>query len=523
MSFSTKLINIVFSGRRKEIDNFGKNPEHIQKQQFNYLLENGKNTSFGKEHGFSKIKTPEAFRNSVPVSDYDTLKKYIAVSKEGVESVLWPGKIKWFAKSSGTTNDVSKFIPVTREGLMDCHLRGPKDIVATVVALFPDTRAYDGKTITLGGSHKLDSAGKTARSGDLSAILIENTPFWASWKRMPKASTALMSDFEKKVKQIANETIHQNITAFAGVPSWNLVMMNKILEYSGKKNLTELWPNLELFVHGGMSFDPYREQYQKIIPSDRMRYLETYNASEGFFAIQDDPSRNDMLLMLDYGIYYEFIPTEKLDDNSAIVPLEGVETGKNYAVIISSSNGLWRYMIGDTVEFTTTNPYRIRITGRTKLFINAFGEELIIDNAEKAIKYACEASLSKVREYTAAPLYMTSGGKGAHEWFIEFSELPADIELFITALDKKLQEINSDYAAKRYNNTTLMKPVVRIMPKDTFYNWMHNRGKLGGQNKVPRLANNRKYADELTEFIYNTGKNEEPDKKYNASWSCLSL
>jgi len=501
MPFSTKFINLFFSARRKKLDKYCIFPSEIQNEQFEYLIENGRKTLFGKKYGFDKIKCYNDFRRSVPLTDYDSFKEYITQCKEGHDSVIWPGPIKWFAKSSGTTSDVSKFIPVSSNGLWDCHMRGPKDIVATVASLFPDTKAYEGKTLTLGGSHKLDTTGNGTRSGDLSAILIENTPTWAAWKRTPKAATALISDFEKKVEQIAKETVNDNITAFAGVPSWNLVMMNKIIEITGKNNLNEIWPNLELFVHGGMNFEPYREQYEKIIPSARMRYLETYNASEGFFAIQDNPNRNDMLLMLDYGIFYEFLPVDKLNEGNAAIPLEAVETGKNYAVIISSSNGLWRYLIGDTVEFTSKHPYRIRITGRTKLFINAFGEELIIDNAEKAIKYACDSTNSKIKEFTAAPLYMSSDSKGAHEWLIEFSELPENIDSFKAALDKKLQEINSDYAAKRYKDTTLQEPVIKIMKKNAFYDWMQGRGKLGGQNKVPRLANDRKYADELQVYI----------------------
>lgn len=503
MSFSTKLVNTLFSGRRKEIDYFRRNPAEVQQKQLRMLVQNGSGTLLGMEFGLNPHMTAAEFSSQLPVFEYDTFKEYINRTRSGEKSVVWPGNTRWFAKSSGTTNDTSKFIPVTRDGLNDCHMRGPKDLVSMVCSLFPDTKAYDGKLLTLGGSRKLDPLGDHAQSGDLSAILIGNTPVWARGRRVPKPSTALIPDFEEKVRKIAEETVGRNITAFAGVPSWNLVMINKILEYTGKNHMLEVWPNLELFIHGGMSFEPYREQYLKVFPSPRMKYIETYNASEGFFAIQDDPLKSDMLLMLDYGMYYEFQPMDKLGDASAVVPLEGVEQGVNYAMIITNSNGLWRYMIGDTVMFTSLDPYRIKITGRTKLFINAFGEEIIIDNAERAIKAACEATGAQVLDYTAGPVYMGDRSNGAHEWIIEFSVEPDDLETFGRVLDETLRMVNSDYAAKRFKDTTLLKPQVRAVPRNTFYRWMAERGKLGGQNKVPRLANDRKYLDELLTLIAN--------------------
>jgi len=371
--------------------------------------------------------------------------------------------------------------------------------VSLTAALYPDTRAYDGRTLTLGGSHRLDPLGRYARSGDLSSILIENTPALGRRKRVPRVETALIADFERKVEQIAAETVGLRVTAFAGVPSWNLVMLHKILEITGRDNLLDIWPDLSLFVHGGMSFAPYRAEYRRIIPSEQMKYIETYNASEGFFALQDDPTTADLLLALDYGTFYEFLPVGALDDPTQAVPLEGVRTGVNYALVITNSNGLWRYLIGDTVEFTSTAPYKIRITGRTRLYINAFGEEVIIDNAERAIHAASEATGAVVRDYTAGPVYMGSEGRGCHEWLVEFAQAPSDPARFADVLDQTLQAVNSDYAAKRFKNTTLDPPRVRALAEGAFYRWMESRGRLGGQNKVPRLANDRRYLDSLLE------------------------
>ncbi len=506
MSFITRFTALFFSNRLEKIDRFRKDPMAVQQEQFRRLISIGSETVYGKRYGFEGIGSMEEYAARVPVTDYETMREYIDRARSGEASVLWPGRIKWFAKSSGTTSDSSKFIPVTEDGLADSHMRGPKDIFGIVADLYPGTGAYDGKFLTLGGSHKLDPMGTHAHSGDLSSILIENTPVWARNRRIPRPETALIPDFEEKVVKICEETAGKNVTAFAGVPSWNLVMIRKILELTGKSDLTEVWPGLELFVHGGMSFEPYREQYRKVIPSDKMKYLETYNASEGFFALQDDPASNDLLLMLDYGVYYEFLPVQHLGDPSRAVPLGEVKPGTNYALIITTSNGLWRYMIGDTVEFTSVSPYKIRITGRTKLFINVFGEEVIIDNAERAVRAACEATGASVSDYTAGPVFMKEDARGAHEWVMEFTREPDDPEKFAAVLDRTLQELNSDYLAKRYKDTTLDPPRVRIVPRGTFYLWMEKRGRLGGQNKVPRLSNQRRYlevvaaaADEIEE------------------------
>lgn len=500
MTLTSRLAKILFAPRRKAIDHFRRHPERVQAAQFERLVGRGADTAFGRDHGLASVRTVEEFQARVPLGEYESLKPYIDRARAGEASVLWPGRTRWFARSSGTTGEASKYIPVTRDGLREGHLRGPMDIASLTAALYPDTKAYDGRTLTLGGSHRLDPLGRYARSGDLSSILIENTPALGRYKRVPRVETALIADFEQKVERIARQTVGLRVTAFAGVPSWNLVMLHKILEITGRDNLLEIWPDLSLFVHGGMSFAPYRAEYRRIIPSEQMKYIETYNASEGFFALQDDPNSDDLLLMLDYGTFYEFLPVDSLDDPSRAVPLAGVRPGVNYALVITNSNGLWRYLIGDTVEFTSTAPYKIRITGRTRLYINAFGEEVIIDNAERAIRAASEATAAVVRDYTAGPVYMGSDGRGCHEWLVEFAQAPNDPARFAAVLDATLQEVNSDYAAKRFKATTLGAPIVRTLAEGAFYRWMESRGRLGGQNKVPRLANDRRYLDSILEM-----------------------
>ncbi len=503
MALVTRLINILYSRRRRRIDDFMERPAEVQELQLRRLVEEARNTAFGREHDFAGIWNHTQFARRIDIHDYDTFRPWIDRTRAGEQNVIWPTAIRWFAKSSGTTGSKSKFIPVSDEGLRRCHMRGPYDVAGLTSCLYPDSNVYGGKLLTLGGSHRLEPlAGSRARarSGDLSAILIENTPVFARTRRVPRPETALIPDFDRKVQEICRETVGQNVTSFAGVPSWNLVMFQKVLEYTGKENISQVWPNLEMFVHGGMNFKPYRDQYRKIIPSERMKYMETYNASEGFFAIQDDPAADDMLLMLDYGVYYEFVPTHSIGRPDAAVPLEGVRRGVNYAMLISTCCGLWRYMIGDTVEFTSTAPYKIRITGRTKHYINAFGEELIIDNAETALREACDRTGAEISDYTAAPVYMQDKTKGSHQWVIEFRRRPDDFELFVDTLDKALQQVNSDYEAKRFKDTTLLSPTVTSVPEGTFYRWMESRGKAGGQNKVPRLSNDRSYVDPLLTF-----------------------
>lgn len=495
-----KLINLNFRSRLAQIDNFRAYPVQVQHKQLKKLLEQASDTLFAREHGLKADSSVEQFKARVPVRSYEDFSNYIDLARQGKSDILWKGKTEWFAKSSGTTSSRSKFIPVTKNGLSNMHQKGPYDLMTFYCNNFPNNRVLNGHTLTLGGSNTLDSLGSGARSGDLSSILIETAPWWTSFRRQPDTKTALIPDFNTKVEAICKNTTNLDVTSFAGVPSWNLVMLNRVLEYKNAKNLLEIWPNLELFMHGGMNFNPYRKHYEDLIPSSQMRYVETYNASEGFFGIQDDPLRSDMLLMLDYDMYYEFLPMDSLEDHSKIVPLEGVELGRNYAIIITNSCGLWRYMIGDTVEFTSISPYRIKITGRTKLFINAFGEELIIENAEQAMRKACEVSGAQVFEYTAAPIYMKGDSNGSHQWVIEFSHEPCDMDLFISTLDLTLQDINSDYAAKRENNTTLLCPTVTSVKKGLFMRWMLSQGKSGGQNKVPRLFNSRKYVDQLLEM-----------------------
>ena len=497
---------MYFSGRLREIDRFRRHPAEVQQKQFEYLLEHGVKTEFGIDTGMRGISTPEQYRSRIPIYDYPTISEFIDRMRRGEKNVLWPEEAKWFAKSSGTTGSKSKFIPVTMEGLRKSHMRGPKDIMAIYCHLYPKSSVVLGKMLTLGGSKKIEREGDSMLSGDLSAILIENTPAIADILRIPDKKTALIPDFDEKVRIIAERSTREDVRSFTGVPSWNLVMLNKILEYTGKKDILEIWPRMELFVHGGMDFRPYEAQYRKIIPSPDMRYMETYNASEGFFAIAEEPGRQDMLLMLDYGTYYEFMPTDRLGDPSAVVPLEGVRPGVNYAMIISTCNGLWRYMIGDTVQFVSTDPYTIKITGRTKHYINAFGEEIVIDNAEAAMLKACEATGAHIADYTAAPVYMEGRSKGAHEWVIEFRTPPDDLGKFAEALDKGLQEVNSDYEAKRFKSTTLTGPRITPVPQGSFEGWLRSQGKIGGQNKVPRLYNDRTYADEIIHFATGMGR-----------------
>lgn len=507
MPLLNRIVNFYFTTRRRQIERFMRESAAVQAEQLAALTEQGSSTVYGRRYGIGGGMDYGKFAAAVPVAEYEDFAGYIERAKRGEPDVLWPGVTRWFAKSSGTTGSRSKYIPVTDKGLDGTHFQGPRDVVAFFTAAYPESRVFKGKTLTLGGSKRIEKEGETAFSGDLSAILIENTPAWANMRRVPSVETALIPDFDRKVEKIYGETVGRNVTSFAGVPSWNLVMLNRILDISGKRTILDIWPGMELFIHGGMNFKPYREQYRKIIPSDGMKYMETYNASEGFFAIADQPSGDDMLLMLDYGIFYEFIPLQTLADVSTAVPLEGVRTGVNYAMVITTGNGLWRYMLGDTVEFTSVSPYRIRITGRTRHYINAFGEEVVIDNAETAVREASDATGAEIAEYTVAPVYMEEGSKGAHEWVVEFRKFPDNIGNFTRAIDDTLRRVNSDYDAKRTNDSTLEKPRVEVVPEGTFYRWLAGQGKVGGQNKVPRLYNDRTYVDQLLAVAAGT-----PDK-----------
>lgn len=494
----TKIIRGAFVSRQKEIERYDKEAEALQMEVLHYLMSNAKHTEYGRKYSFGAVGSYSDYASHVPVNTYEELKGYIDRMRHGECDLLWKGSVKWYAKSSGTTNDKSKFIPVSHDGLQHVHYAGGKDAVALYLRNNPDSRLFDGKSLILGGSHSPNYGVADSLVGDLSAILIENINPLANLVRVPKKATALLSDFEIKRDRIARETINKNVTNISGVPSWMLSVLTRVMELTGKKHLEEVWPNLEVFFHGGVAFTPYRKQYEQLITSPNMHYMETYNASEGFFGLQDDPADKSMLLMIDYGVFYEFIPMDEFyKENPTVVPLWGVETNKNYAMLISTSCGLWRYVIGDTVSFTSTNPYKFVITGRTKHFINAFGEELIVDNAEKGLAYACEQTGAEVLEYTAAPVFMDDNAKCRHQWLIEFSKEPADLDKFMELLDKKLQEINSDYEAKRYKNITLQHLEIVKARKDLFNDWLKSKGKLGGQHKVPRLSNSRKHIDEL--------------------------
>lgn len=501
MQIINSLVNWLNIKRMYQIELFKKHPVDVQQEQLFKLINKAANTEWGQKHGFHSVDSVEKFQERVPISRYEDFKPYIDRLLKGETNVLWPGSIRWFAKSSGTTSDKSKFIPVSKEALENCHFRGGKDTLAIYFSNYPDSKLYSGKGLTLGGSQQINKINNKSFYGDLSAILIDNMPFWTYFVKAPRQDIALMAEWEEKLEKLSEATISENITNINGVPSWMLVLLKHILKKTGKSNILEVWPNLELFVHGGVSFAPYQEQFRKIIPTDNMHYMEAYNASEGFFAIQDSPYRKDMLLMLDYGVFYEFVPMDELEkDHPRALTLGEVETDTNYAIVISTNGGLWRYMIGDTIRFTSTFPHKIKISGRTKHFINAFGEEVIIDNAENALKTACDKTGAIIKEYTAAPVYMGTESKGKHEWIVEFEKEPNDLEYFRHVLDNALQSINSDYEAKRYKDITLELPLLHQAKPGLFYQWMKKRGKLGGQNKVPRLSNDRKYIDDLLEM-----------------------
>ena len=498
MNLTNLVEKIAFRRRQKELDKYANNGLAMQQEVLHYLVEYAKDTEYGRNHLFSTIQSYDDFVQNVPVNTYEELKGDIDRMRHGEENILWPGQVKWYAKSSGTTNDKSKFIPVSPEALQHTHYQGPKDVVAFYLQNNPNSHLFEGKSLILGGSHSPNYNLPDSLVGDLSAILIENISPLANLVRVPKKSTALLSDFEMKRDRIARETLHKNVTNISGVPSWMLSVLVRVLELSGKQHLEEVWPNLEVFFHGGIAFTPYRKQYEQLITKSDMHYMETYNASEGFFGIQNDPSDPAMLLMLDYGVFYEFIPIEELGtEKPTIVPLSGVKIGQNYAMVISNLCGLWRYEIGDTVQFTSVNPYKFVITGRTKYFINAFGEELIMDNAEKGLAYACSQTGAQVLEYSAAPVYMDNKAKCRHQWLIEFSKAPQDLKAFSEILDTRLQELNSDYEAKRFHDVTL-QPLEIIKARPNLFNdWLKSKGKLGGQHKVPRLSNSRDNLEEM--------------------------
>ena len=494
----TPLMKPVFKRRVNKISKYATNAEDIQRSVLKRLVSAATSTEWGIKHGYSSIAGYEQFAKQVAVQDYESLKGYIDRMRRGEKNVLWKGGCKWFAKSSGTTNDKSKFIPVTPAGLHNAHYKGGFDVVAQYVANNPQSRIFSGKGLILGGSHAPNYNLQGSLVGDLSAILIENCSPFVNMMRVPAKNIALLSDFEEKMEKIARATCNVNVTNLSGVPSWMMAVLKHMLDITGKSSVEQLWPNLEVFFHGGVAFTPYREQYLQIIRKSDMKYMETYNASEGFFGIQNDPSDPAMLLMIDYDIFYEFIPFEDIDSpNPRVLPLWEVEVGKNYAMLISTSCGLWRYMIGDTVRFTSKDPYKIVISGRTKHFINAFGEELIVDNAEKGLQKACAETGAQVLEYTAAPVFMDADARCRHQWLIEFSKEPDSLEEFTRILDVTLQQINSDYEAKRFKNKTMQQLEIVVARGGLFNDWLKSKGKLGGQHKVPRLSNSRQYIEEL--------------------------
>lgn len=498
---TTKMLSYAFQKRTKEIDRYNTDAVIIQQHQLYRLIMAARNTEWGKKYDYSTIETYDDFAARVPLQTYEEVKPYIERMLKGENNLIWHSDIQWFAKSSGTTNDKSKFIPVSDEAMEECHYRGGKDCVALYLRMNPESRFLSGKGLILGGSHKPSALSEGIHCGDLSAVLIQNVSMLINLIRVPSKEIALMDEWESKLNAMVESTVHENITNMSGVPSWFLVLIKKMLAKEGKKNLLEVWPNLEVFFHGGISFAPYREQYKELIPSDQMHYVETYNASEGFFGIQNDFGDSSMLLMIDLGIFFEFIPMDQFDSpDPKAVPLWEVETGKNYAMVISTNSGLWRYIIGDTVKFTSVHPYKFIITGRTKHYINAFGEELMVANADKGLAIACEKTGAVVVDYTAGPTFMSGNKKGHHTWIIEFEKEPASMEEFADILDTELQNLNSDYEAKRYKGLFLERLQLIPARKNLFHDWLKQKGKLGGQHKIPRLSNTPAYLEELQEM-----------------------
>ncbi len=501
-----ELINSVFSWiikkRIHQMELFIKYPIEVQQELFQSLIATAKNTEWGKSYDYNSIKSYQDYVNRVPLQNYESLKDKIIRIKHGEQNVLWPTEIKWFAKSSGTATGKSKFIPVSKESLIDCHYKGGKDLLAIYHNNHPETKLIKGKVLVVGGSSEINAFSSSSYYGDLSAIIMKNFPIWVEQRRVPKLSIALMDNWEEKIERMVESTISEDVSNISGVPSWTLFMLKRALEVTGKENVLEVWPNLELYMHGGVNFLPYKEQFKQLIPSPKMNYYENYNASEGFFGLQDQSGVEEMLLMLDYGIFYEFIETKELsNENPRTVTLENVELKKQYAMVISTNAGLWRYLIGDTIEFTSLNPFRIKVKGRISHFINAFGEELIIENAEKALSQACVKTEAIVNEYTVAPQFFVNKSTGKHQWLIEFDRQPTDMEQFSVILDEELKKLNSDYEAKRFNDMVLAKLEIKMLNKGTFYSWMKQKNKLGGQHKIPRLSNDRKYVDELLKMV----------------------
>ncbi|MBP9481972.1 MAG: GH3 auxin-responsive promoter family protein [Parabacteroides sp.] len=498
MDFLTKTVLPFFRYRLKQIESHVMHADAVQQKQLSRLIDVSKQTEWGKKYDYKSIRNYETFQERIPIQQYDDVKPYVERMLQGEQGLIWPTPVKWFAKSSGTTNDKSKYLPVSKEILWRCHYKGGFDAVALYLGNNPSSNFFGRKGLILGGSHKPVALNQHAHCGDLSAVLLQQLNPLVNLVRVPPKRIILMDEWESKIKAIVENTWNKDLNSISGVPSWMLVLIKALLERTGKESLTEVWPNLEVFFHGGISFSPYRAQYKALIPSDKMHYVETYNASEGFFGIQSDLNDPSMLLTLDYGIFYEFIPMSEIErEQPTVLPLEAVATGVNYAMVITTCGGLWRYLIGDTIRFTSTNPYKFIITGRTKHFINAFGEELMVDNADKGMARACELTGAKVKEYTAAPQFMLNAAQGKHQWFIEFEKMPSSLSEFARILDSTLQQLNSDYEAKRYRGMSLLPPEIIPAREGVFYEWLKEKGKLGGQHKIPRLSNQRTHIDQL--------------------------
>lgn len=505
MKLVNAILKLYLRSRMPHIHHIKDNPKKTQETVFRGLIDSAKDTEFGKKYDFATIKDYETFAKRIPVGDYETHKAYIKRMMEGECDILWKGCIEWFSKSSGTTSDRSKFLPVSNENLQECHIQGPKDSMTLFYDSFPNATVFDGKGLVMGGAYDHYKPHPETKYGDVSSIMIDHIPLLP--KKMfytPSMDIALMSEFEEKIEKMAQQVVHEDVTNIGGVPTWTIVLFRRMLEITGKKNILEIWPNLQVYFHGGVSFDPYEAQFKEFLPGDQVKYFEVYNASEGYFAAQCEADADDMLLLLENGIFFEFLPMEEWDkEDGKAIPLWEVKAGKNYAVVITTNGGLWRYKIGDTVTFTSTNPYKIQVTGRTKHFINVFGEEVMVSNTDEAIAKTCEELHLTVRDYTVAPIFFSNDakGKGGHEWIIEFDEAPDNISEFEASLDKHLQEVNSDYAAKRYKNMALEQLKINKVPEGTFNGWLKSKGKYGGQNKVPRLANTRKHFNEIMEYL----------------------
>ena len=501
MKILSPAISSLARMRMWRIEAWKANPRDSQREILQDLVTSAQYTEFGRKYNFSQLFSVKHFKEAVPIHEYEDLKPYIQRLMEGETNLLWNTPVSWFAKSSGTTSDKSKFIPITEESLQDCHYKGAKDALTLYYNNHPDSDLLTGKGLVIGGSHTISQINEEVQYGDLSAVLLQNTPFWGNWVRTPELSIALMDEWEDKIERLAESTIKENVTSISGVPTWTLVLFRRILEITGKSNMSEVWPSLELYMHGGVSFTPYKEQFAKLIGRD-INYVEIYNASEGFFAASERPDDDGMLLFVDHGIFMEFMPVDEYGkDNPQTVGLSDVVVGKNYGLVISTNGGLWRYLIGDTVKFTSLDPYKIKVSGRLKHYINAFGEEVIVDNSDKAISMASDKTGAIVNDYTAAPIYFSEGSNGAHQWLIEFEKEPSSLDVFVDELDSALKSLNSDYEAKRYKDIALRKPVVQQLQPGVFSNWLKSKGKLGGQHKIPRLSNERVYVEEILSLV----------------------